>query len=68
MERGYSWSWVEGQVAAAIADWNICSAHTCSAGPRFSREEQQKREDAYDEALRRVEREAKQARAVEAGS
>lgn len=62
MERGYSWSWVEGQVAAAIADWNICSAHTCNAGPRFSREEQQKREDAYDEALRRVEREAKQAR------
>ena len=62
MERGYSWSWVEGQVAAAVAEWNQCARETTRiAGPRFDPEEQQKREDAYDEALERVEREAKHA-------
>jgi len=62
MERGYNWSWVEAQVSAAAAEWNRCAGASSLAGPRFSLDEQQKREDAYDEALRRVEREAKCAR------
>ena len=62
MERGYNWSWVEAQVSAAAAEWNRCAGASSLAGPRFSLDEQQKREDAYDDALRRVEREAKCAR------
>ncbi len=61
MERGYNWSWVEEQVSAAIADWNMCSADGWT-GPQFSQQEQQSKEDAYDDALCRVEREAKVAR------
>jgi hypothetical protein len=62
MERSCSWSWVEGQVSSANAEWGSCVRLGRDAGPRFRPEEQQRREDAYDEALGKVEREAKHAR------
>jgi hypothetical protein len=62
MERCYSWSWVEEQVSAAAAEWESCARGVRGAGPRFSPGEQQRKENAYDEALDKVEREAKYAR------
>ena len=62
MERVYNWSWVESQVSATIADWNSCDALRAEDGPRFSPADQHRKENAYDEALRTVEREARQAR------
>ena len=62
MERAYNWSWVESQVSATIAEWQSCGLFRAENGPRFSPDEQQRKEDAYDQALRTVEREAKQAR------
>ena len=62
MERAYNWSWVESQVSATIAEWQSCSLFRAEDGPRFSPADQERKEDAYDEALRTVEREAKQAR------
>lgn len=61
MERPYSWSWVDDQVAHTIADWNACAVESALQGPRFDPQEQQKRETAYDEALHAVERESKRA-------
>lgn len=54
--------WVEDQVSAAAAEWASCSRVARASGPRFSLAEQQHREAAYDEALEKVEREAKYAR------
>ena len=62
MERGYNWSWVESEVSATIAEWQSCGLFRAEHGPRFSPADQQRNEDAYDQALRTVEREAKQAR------
>jgi hypothetical protein len=62
LERSYNWSWVETQVAATMARWHSCALKPCPDGPRFTPMEQQRREDAYDEALLTVEREAKKAR------
>lgn len=61
MEQLYDWSWVEGQAAQTIAAWRECAANLWPGGPRFSPKEQQKREKAYDEGLRAVEREARKA-------
>lgn len=62
MEHRYSWSWVESQVSAAIAEWDSCAARLVPAGPQFSPNEQQVREDEYDRTLRQVEDEAKRVR------
>jgi hypothetical protein len=62
MERRTNWSWVESRVTAAAAQWDLCAGRAGDTGPRFCPEEQQRREDAYDEALEQVEREAKYAR------
>jgi len=62
MERCYSWSWVESRVLEAAAEWSACAGSAGGAGPRFTPHEQQKKEDAYDEALQKVEQEAKRAR------
>jgi len=62
MEPGYSWSWVAEQVSVAATEWELCSTGGRGEGQRFTPLEQQKREDAYDEALAKVEREAKYAR------
>jgi len=57
-----NWSWVESRVSAAASQWSACAEKAWDAGPRFCPQEQQKREDAYEEALEKVEREAKYAR------
>lgn len=63
MERSYSWAWVESQVSATVGEWHGCAGEARRpAGPRFSPDEQQRRENAYDEAVQAVEREAKHAR------
>ena len=62
MERPYNWSWVESRVAATIEEWRSCAASPARTVPRFSPYEQQQKEDAYDDVLHTVEREAKQAR------
>jgi hypothetical protein len=59
MEQRYSWSWVEARVAQTIEVWNGGAAQAAQDGPRYSPTEQRKREKAYDQGLRAVEREAK---------
>ena len=61
MERRYYWTWIEAQVAQAFVAWHSCAARSLPSGPRFTRREQRKREKAYDEGLRSVEREARRA-------
>jgi hypothetical protein len=62
MERSFSWAWVESQVFAAVAEWHACAADASPLGPQFSPDEQQRRENAYDDAVQAVEREARYAR------
>lgn len=62
MEHRFTWSWVESQVSAAIAQWHSCAAPGPAVLPRFSRVEQMAREDEYDRALNLVEDEAKRLR------
>jgi hypothetical protein len=62
MESYYNWAWVESEVSTTIEEWNSSSGAAVRGGPQFSRKEQEKREEAYDEALYAVEREAKHAR------
>ena len=59
MQQIYSWSWVETQVAQTIEVWNRGAAQPAQDGPRYSLKEQQKREKAYDQGLRAVEREVR---------
>jgi hypothetical protein len=59
MEEIYNWPWVEEQVERTIGLWRECAARPWTGGPQFSRKEQRKREKAYDEGLRAVEREAR---------
>jgi hypothetical protein len=61
MEDRYSWSWIEAQGAQAAEAWNGCAGRLLPAGPRYSLKEQRKRENAYDQALRAFEREARRA-------
>ena len=62
MRETYSWSWIETQVARTIAVWNESAGETAEGGRRYCVDDQRKRERAYDEALRAVEREAKRPR------
>jgi hypothetical protein len=55
----FDWAWVEAQSAQTIEVWKGCAGQQAEGGPRYSVPEQRKREKAYDEALRDVEREAK---------
>jgi hypothetical protein len=59
MQEIFSWYWVEAQAARTIDAWNGCAARAGHSGPRYCADEQQRREKAYDEALRSVEREVK---------
>lgn len=61
MRRLYSWPWVEEQVAQTIDVWNGSAVQTMPGGRRYSLQEQQRREAAYDEGLLAVEREIKKA-------
>jgi hypothetical protein len=62
MENRFSWLWVETQVAAAIAEWNLCDAKHCGDFARFRPAEQKLRENEYDRTLHPVEDEAKRLR------
>jgi hypothetical protein len=59
MQQRYSWAWVEAQVAQTIKLWDDGAARPAQPGRLYNLKEQQKREKAYDEGLRAVEREAK---------
>ena len=59
MQQLYSWSWVEAQVAQTIEVWDGGAAQSAQDGPRYKLKEQQKREKAYDQGLRAVEREVR---------
>jgi len=58
MEQRYSWSWIEARVVETVRDWNECARRPLPHLMRFTREEQRDRENAYDDALRKVETEA----------
>jgi hypothetical protein len=49
------------RVARSTQVWESCASRPPLPGPRYAPEEQQKREAAYEEGLRAVEREAKRA-------
>ncbi len=59
MEKLYSWPWVEAQVAQTIGVWNDGAGRLALGGSQYCPREQQKREKAYDEALRAVEGEVR---------
>lgn len=59
MQRLYSWPWVEAQVAQTVEIWGDCAGRSALGGPQYCAHEQRKREKAYDEALRVVEREVR---------
>ena len=59
MRETFDWEWVEAQVARTIAGWEGSAARPVDGGPQYCVSEQKKREKAYDEGLRQVEREAK---------
>ncbi|HEY4381264.1 MAG TPA: hypothetical protein VGN01_13015 [Acidobacteriaceae bacterium] len=59
MRDAYSWGWVEAQVAETAEIWNGCAGLAAPRGPRYDVAQQRQREQAYDDGLREVEREAK---------
>ena len=59
MQPLYSWTWVAARIAQTIEVWNDGAAPATQDRPLYSPTEQQKREKAYDQGLRAVEREAK---------
>lgn len=61
MDTLYSWPWVEEQSAATAALWRECDTGPIAESPRFTPNQQARRERAYDEALNNVERELKHA-------
>lgn len=61
MSNLYTWPWVEEQAAQTTQIWQDCAGHPVPAAAYYHPKEQQKREKAYDEALRTVEREMKRA-------
>jgi hypothetical protein len=61
MGQIYSWSWVQAQVAQIIEVWDRGATPSAQNGPQYSLKVQQKREQAYDQALQDVERELRRA-------
>lgn len=59
MQQSFSWPWVEAQVADTSALWHECSNRQPQPGPAYSRQDQRRREKAYDQALAEIEREAR---------
>lgn len=64
MGQRYDWDWVEAQVAETTAVWNSCAGCRELHGRRFTPDEQQQRERAYDEALHTVERQLRRTAAA----
>jgi hypothetical protein len=61
MEQRFSRSWVEERVEECIELWEACALCSMPLSPRYTRKEQRKREEAYDQGLRAVQREARRA-------
>lgn len=62
MDGRYSWAWVETRVGETSAVWSACAQPHMPDAPRYSAQEQTRREQAYDEALDAVETTLKRAR------
>ncbi len=56
MSQVYNGSWVEARVAQTIELWQQSATPLAAAGPRYSPNEQQAREKAFDGGVREVER------------
>jgi hypothetical protein len=61
MEPPYTRTWVAEQVAQSIEQWAACASRSLPALPRYTLNEQRRREKAYDKTLRVVEHEARRA-------
>ena len=61
MKQIYSWPWVQAQVAQTVEVWSGSAAQSNQCARQYTPKEQRKREKAYDQALRDVEREVKRA-------
>jgi hypothetical protein len=61
MEQRYNWPWIEAQTSQAIGIWNDSVSPRISPGPRYTPCDQRKREQAYDHAMRAVERDVRHA-------
>ena len=61
MEQIYNWAWVETQVAHTIGVWNESASRWAQGSQRYSTQEQQQREKAYDEGLQAIEQEIRRA-------
>jgi len=59
MDDCSSQTWVETQVDECIEAWQLSAARSLPELPRYSVPEQRRREKAYDQSLRAVEREAR---------
>jgi len=66
METVYNRTWVERRVFEAMEAWECCATRLPLPSPRFSKQDQQRRERAYEDGLRSVEREAKHATRIRA--
>lgn len=61
MQNRYNWPWVQAQVARTVEMWNGCAGQRPLGGLQYTRSDQRQREKAYDQGLRAVERELRQA-------
>jgi hypothetical protein len=61
MERRFDDRWVKEQTEQTVAVWRACAGDLQYQLPQFDTSEQRKREKAYDDGLRAVQREARKA-------
>ena len=59
MDQIYSWQWVQAQVGQTLEVWKDSASLPPQSGQRYSPEEQEQREHAYDRELHEIEREIK---------
>jgi hypothetical protein len=52
----HSWPWVEAEAARTARHWHACAIHPLPAAPLYSPQEQRRRERAYDDGWRAVDR------------
>jgi hypothetical protein len=61
MQQTFNWEWVQAQVGQTVEAWKDSAVPAADSGQRYSLEEQEKREKAYDEGLQAVEQEVRRA-------
>ncbi len=57
MHEIYTWPWIEAQSERSIEAWRACALLPLPRGRHFSPRDQRRREKAYDQAARAIERE-----------